>query len=116
MARFSKFALVIMAIVAGVFLLWYGVRSSRTAKIKRYSITGTIVAVHRESNTVGVHNDTIPGFMEPMDMDYRADPAVLSKLKSGDKIRATLATDNQGVWSLENVAIVPPAPSPPTAH
>jgi hypothetical protein len=56
-----------------------------------------------------VHNDNISGFMQPMDMEYKvADPAVLAKIKRGQNIRATLVSDRQNIWRLENIAIIPP--------
>jgi len=49
--------------------------------------------------------------MRAMDMDYDVkDPAILTTLKPGDAIHATLLTNGDDVWLLENVAVVTQPP------
>lgn len=76
-------------------------------EIKRYPMTGAVVAVHSDTNTVTVHNDDVPGFMAPMNMDYKlADTKTVETLKSGDKIKATLVIEDHNPAQLEDVALL----------
>jgi len=44
-----------------------------------------------------------------MDMDYDVkDPAVLTTLKPGEAIHATLLTNDDDVWLLDNVVVTQP--------
>lgn len=107
MKRYSATLLIAGGVVLGVAALWLGVHGTRKAEIKRYAMTGIVVAVNTGTGTASVHNDNIPGFMQPMEMDYRVrDKAVLSSLKRGDNIRATLVSDGKN-WDLENVILEP---------
>jgi Cu/Ag efflux protein CusF len=109
--RFKVPLIVFLAAIAAV-VLWFAAHSARRAEVKRYAMTGIVVAVRPENGTASVHNDNIPGFMQPMEMEYRiSDPAILSRLKRGDNIRATLVSDRRDVWQLENVSLIPPASS-----
>lgn len=75
------------------------------AEVKRYPMTGTVVALHSDTNTVTVHNDDIPGFMTPMDMDYKVkDPKTLESLKPADKIKGTIVIENHNPAQLEDIA------------
>jgi Cu/Ag efflux protein CusF len=97
------YAAVLVLVGLVVWLAW---NSATKGSIKHYPLTGTVVAVHPESGTATVHNDNMPGFMEPMDMDYQVkDRATLPKLKAGDRIRATLRTDARNMWELENITV-----------
>jgi Cu/Ag efflux protein CusF len=97
------YAAVIIAVCAIVWFAWH---SATTVHVERIPLTGTVVAVHPESQTVTVKNDNMPGFMEPMNMDYKVkDKPSFSQLKPGEKIHATLATDRQNLFDLENVNI-----------
>ena len=73
-------------------------------EVKRYPMTGAVVVVHADTNTLTVHNDDVPGFMTPMDMDYKVkDPKVIESLKSGDKIKATIVIEDHNPAQLEDV-------------
>jgi len=98
--------LVVVSSIAAVFILWFGVHSARHVPVKSYPFTGKVVALHLGTKTVRVHNENMPGFMEPMDMDYVIqDPLQLDKLRPGDVIQATLLSDHQEVWELQNVQV-----------
>jgi Cu/Ag efflux protein CusF len=44
--------------------------------------------------------------MRAMDMDYEVkDPAALSRVKVGETIHATLVSDGDNLWQLENVTV-----------
>ena len=103
---------VIRAIYAGVIvavclIVWLAWHSATKVVTKQYSLTGQVVAVHADANTVTVHNDNIPGLMAPMNMDYQLqEKDMVSKLKTGDPIHATLVTDAQNIWRLDNLQVV----------
>jgi Cu/Ag efflux protein CusF len=97
------YAVVIVAVCGVVWFAWH---SATTAQVKRYPLTGTVIALHPESQTATVHNENMPGVMEPMNMDYQVKNAqTFSQLKEGQKIRATLVTDRQSSWQLEDIQI-----------
>lgn len=74
--------------------------------LKRYEMSGFVTEVNPESKKIRVHNDDIPGFMKPSDIEYDVDDqVVLSGIKVGDAIHATLRTDNEDMWVLENLAL-----------
>jgi|GEM_PF-6130298 len=93
-------------IVLVCLIVWFAWHSATKVELKRYPLTGKVVTVHLESQTATVHNDNMPGFMEPMNMDYQVkDRDVLSKLKTGDTIHATLVSEGHNVWQLEDVVV-----------
>ncbi|MBB5065479.1 SCO family protein [Granulicella mallensis] len=61
---------------------------------KHYPIRGVVVELDATNKSVLLKHESIPGFMEAMTMAYRlSDPTVMSELHPGDKITATLVTD-----------------------
>ena len=73
---------------------------------RTYALTGLVVQVTPETKHVSVATDEIPGFMQPMVMDYEvADPSALSGLKRGDQINATLLSDGVHQWVLQDVTV-----------
>jgi protein SCO1/2 len=59
-----------------------------------YAIQGKVIALDASTQSITLSNDTIPGFMEAMTMDYRVDnPAALTEMHPGDRISATLLAD-----------------------
>lgn len=104
--RALKWSLSAAVVFVACLIMWLGVRYATKVQVKEYDFNGTVVAVHPESTAVRVHNQNMPGFMAPMDMDYELkDKQVLSRLQPGDVIHATLSSDGQGVWELQNVTI-----------
>ncbi len=58
---------------------------------------GTVVQVQAAQGNVLLKHETIPGFMEAMTMAYPVeDAAALAELHPGDRITATLETDQKG--------------------
>ncbi len=73
---------------------------------RTYTLTGFVLQVMPQSNRVSVANDDIPGFMQPMVMDYEvSDLAALASLKRGDEIHATLLSDGARQWVLQDVKV-----------
>jgi Cu/Ag efflux protein CusF len=104
--RVFKWSVSVAVIVVACLIMWLGVHYAAQVQVKVYDFNGTVVAVHPESATLRVHNQDMPGFMAPMDMDYQLkDKQLLSRLHPGDVIHATLFSDGQGVWELQNVSV-----------
>jgi protein SCO1 len=91
------------------------------AKIrKHFPFTGRIVSIDLQDQLASIHNDLIPGVMDPMDMMYKIKPPeILRQLSPGDSISADFiiidAEDESGgnqSW-LENVRITGHAKQPP---
>lgn len=92
----------VVLVVAG-FLLWTATKKPTTT-LMRHELTGVVLAIKPETHKLSVHNQDMPGMMQPMDMDYDVkDPAALSQVKVGETIRATLVTDGDNLWRLENI-------------
>ena len=95
-----------MVVVVACGIIWLGVHYATKVQVSQYDFNGTVVAVHPETQMVRVHNQNMPGFMAPMDMDYEVkNKQVLLALQPGDAIHAILLSDSQGVWQLQNVTI-----------
>ena len=70
-------------------------------------MSGHVAAVMPESKKISVYNEDIPGFLTPRVMDYEVrGQTTLSDLRVGDTIHATLLTDNEEVWVLENPVVM----------
>ncbi len=73
---------------------------------RTYTLTGFVLQVMPQTKHVSVANDDIPGFMQPMVMEYEvADPSALSVLKRGDEIHATLLSDGTQRWVLQDITV-----------
>jgi protein SCO1 len=67
--------------------------SASTTPQKTFTIRGKIVGT--DATHVTLDGESVPGFMEPMVMDYALkDPSVVSELHPGDHITATVLTDH----------------------
>jgi Cu/Ag efflux protein CusF len=87
--------------------LAFATACSSKPETKRYAMTGAVVAVHSDTSTLTVHNDDVPGFMPPMNMEYKVkDAQLVERVKSGDKIKATLVIEDHNPAQLEDVAVL----------
>jgi protein SCO1 len=67
--------------------------SASTTPQKTFTIRGKIVGT--DATHVTLDGESVPGFMEPMVMDYALkDSSVVSELHPGDRITATVLTDH----------------------
>jgi len=74
--------------------------------LKRYEMSGLVTAVNAESKKISVYNEDIPGFLNPRDMEYEVRvQTTLSNIKLGDTIHATLLSDNEEIWVLEDPVV-----------
>jgi len=77
--------------------------------VERYDLRGAVVGVNRDTRTVTVKHEEIPGFMTAMTMPFNVrDDWVLEAAEPGAKIRAILAVQDLSSW-IEEVVITAPA-------
>ncbi len=73
---------------------------------RRYPLKGKIVSVEVELKQVTIEHEEIKGYMEAMTMPFPLrDEKLLSKVKKGDQIQATLVIGGEKGWRLENVTL-----------
>jgi protein SCO1/2 len=69
------------------------VTSASASPRKTFAIRGRVVST--DATHVTLDGENVPGFMEPMVMDYALkDPSVVSELHPGDRITATVLADH----------------------
>jgi Cu/Ag efflux protein CusF len=91
-------ALTVIALVGYHFLRPVQPRTTR------HALTGYVLEVTPEMNRITVRNADIPGTMVSMVMDYRVkNAAALAEIKPGDRIEATMVTDD-AYW-LEDIRV-----------
>ena len=116
-ARFGALKFTTVAMLAVLFLMSASCRSN---PVKRYPLTGTVVSIDKQSQSVVVNGNEVPGFMPAMAMPYKVKNAGdLDRLAPGDSITGDIVMQGTDYW-LENVQVTqhstpPPAP-PGTAH
>jgi Cu/Ag efflux protein CusF len=92
-----------VAVVFVGFLIW---SAHKKSPLMRHELTGVVIAIKPETHKLSVHNQEIPDMMRAMDMDYDVkDPAALSRVKVGETIHATLVSDGDNLWQLENITV-----------
>ena len=75
---------------------------------KEHAFKGRVESVNEKGKMVTVNNESIPGWMMSMTMAYKVDKdAVLSTLKPGDQIAATVYDGD--FQTLYNIKVLPPA-------
>jgi protein SCO1/2 len=72
---------------------------------QRYPITGKVIGVNKTEKTATINHDEIPGYMEPMTMEFKVkSDADLDKMKPGDRISGDLVVTDTSSW-IEIMAI-----------
>jgi protein SCO1/2 len=92
------------------------------APTKTFTIRGKVIAT--DPTHVTLDGEAVPGFMEPMTMDYALkDPSIRSELHPGDRIAATVLADTDGQSftnvRLDNIIVIAqarPDYKPPVAY
>lgn len=80
------------------------------ARKKQYVLQGRVEAVDSAGKTLTVKHQKVDGWMDAMTMAYSVhDPSVLTQIKPGDEIQATVYEDE---FSLYNVKITGKNPRP----
>jgi Cu/Ag efflux protein CusF len=96
----------LLAIVTALCLLAL-VAAAQQAKGRQHTLKGTVTEVGKDRLTV--EHGNIAGYMAAMTMPYKVDKAdVLTKVKKGDSIEATVYEDD---YTLYDVKVVPPRPA-----
>ena len=73
-----------------------------TATKKSFTFHGVVEAVDAKAGRVTVNNEKIEGWMDAMTMAYSVDkPEQLEKLKSGDRIEATVYQDDYKLYDIK---------------
>lgn len=70
---------------------------------KRKPVTGRVVSVLAERNSLLVDHDEIPGYMPRMTMEFAVGPGDLALAREGAELRATLVEETGGKFRLEGV-------------
>jgi protein SCO1/2 len=83
------------------------------ASVKRYQLTGRVVAIDKPNKSLTVDGDEIRGFMSAMQMPYDVkDVSQFDQLAPGDKISADVVVKGDDSW-LENIKVTQPATPAP---
>ena len=100
-----------------VFLALLSACTSKPANTpKRYTLTGKIVSIDKNTQSMVVDAAEIKGFMEAMAMPYKVKTAKeLEGLAAGDSITADLIVQGDDYW-LENVKVTQKAGAPPPSR
>jgi protein SCO1/2 len=78
---------------------------------REYDLTGKVVAVAPDRQSVSLDHEEIPGLMMAMKMEYRvADPKLLDDLKPGDTVKGRLK-DESGKYTITRLEKLPPGPA-----
>lgn len=71
---------------------------------KQYMFHGKVESVDKGAHSMRVDGEKVEGWMNAMTMDYKVDnPSVLSKVKPGDRIMATVY---DGDYTLHDVKVM----------
>ena len=109
MTGVSKNLLPLKPVVMGFLLITVVSRSLGTAAVKEFTLFAHVESVDRATKTVIVKHGKIAGYTEKVPATYELDDeSLVSKLRPGDDIKATV---RGGEHLLRNVRIVnrPPA-------
>lgn len=94
-------------VVLAAALLLAMVCLGQTSGKKEYTFHGKVEAVDKGAKSLRVNGEKVEGWMGAMTMDYKLDnPAILDKLKPGDRIMATVY---DGDYTLHQVKPMAPA-------
>ena len=104
-----QISLLCIALLAGCHSSPAPVASTSVGPQKSFTIRGSVVSTN--AGQVTLDGENVPGFMEPMIMDYKLkDPSVVSELHPGDRIAATILADHgpEGYTNvrLDNIVVI----------
>ncbi len=79
---------------------------SFAATAKEFTAEGTVNAIKLSSQKLTISHGPIKGLMDAMKMDFKvADPAMLSDVGIGSKIKFTLKENNKGVLTIMDMEV-----------
>jgi len=104
-----QISLLCVSLLAGCHSPSQPAASPSTTPQKTFTIRGSVVSA--SADNVTLDGEEVPGFMEPMMMDYKLkDPSVVSELHPGDRITATVLADHgpEGYTNirLDNIVVI----------
>jgi protein SCO1 len=107
------FAGVVSILLCLVWLIACGPsKQSKEADTKRYRLTGRVVSLDKQNQSMVVDGDEIPGFMSAMTMSYKVkNGSDLNQVAAGDTLSADIVARNDDYW-LENIKVVQHTPAP----
>ena len=95
----AQYTFRVRAVLAVIVILISACSKSAPPKENRYPMTATVVSRDPAQNLVTMDNKEIPGFMEPMRMDYAVRDAKVSALPpNGTPVTATLHEQDGNYW------------------
>ena len=98
-----------IAIFCAPLILLMGTCLAQSPPKKAHIFHGKVENVNSSAKSLTVNGEKVEGWMAAMTMDYKVDdPAILTKLKAGDQISATVY---DGDYSLHKVRVVPASDS-----
>ncbi|MCF6338726.1 MAG: copper-binding protein [Gammaproteobacteria bacterium] len=89
-------------LVTTLFLITF----SFSAAAKEFTAEGTVNAIKLSSQKLTISHGPIKGLMGAMKMDFKvADPAMLSDVGIGSKIKFTLTEDNKNTLTITDMEV-----------
>lgn len=78
---------------------------TKPENVKRYPLTGKVIAINKTEKTATISHDEIPGYMEAMTMEFKVkNDSDLDNMKPGDRISGDLVVTDTSAW-IEIMAI-----------
>jgi Cu/Ag efflux protein CusF len=97
-----------MLAVAGALLLALFCFGQSSSGKKQYTFHGKVESIDKGAKSMKVDGEKVEGWMNAMTMDFKVDnPSVLSQVKPGDRIMATVY---DGDYTLHDVKVMGAAP------
>jgi len=110
--RFSRTAIFFIVVALGLLA---ACASKPASTAKHYALTGKIVSIDKNAQTMVVDAAEIKGFMEAMAMPYKVkNVRELEGLAPGDSITADLMAQGDDYW-LVNIKVIQKSAAPPPA-
>ena len=81
-------------------------RPDAAQAVHQYPLSGKVVAIDTQGQTVTVNAAAVPNFMDAMTMDYPVkSKADFRKLHVGDRIKATVNVADDGRYDLSGIQV-----------
>jgi Cu/Ag efflux protein CusF len=78
---------------------------------RKHPLKGVVTDVLPAQDALMVKHEAIPGVMRAMTMMFVVDADVVKTVKKGDAITALMSRTADGDWRLDDVKVIPSAPS-----
>lgn len=74
-----------------------------------HALRGVVTGIRKESSSLLVKHEEIPGFMKAMTMQYKVTETDLGRVRVGDQITAEMSRRGDD-WVLEKINVLPASP------